>query len=86
MPANRDPIEGREAICGFLSALREEHGLRFELGLIETVAGTDSAHLIGTYVATAGDGTRAEGVTHEAWTLQADGTWWCSVDMWHDRA
>lgn len=86
MPANQEPIEGRAAICDYLSGLREQNGLRFELGLIKTVAGEDSAHLIGTYVATAGDGTRAEGVTHEAWVLQADGTWKCSVDMWHDRA
>ena len=83
LPAAHAPIEGRGTICEYLAGLRESAGLRFELGLIKTVAGEDSASLIGTFVATAADGSRTEGHTHEAWVLEPDGTWKCSVDMWH---
>ncbi|MBM9467964.1 YybH family protein [Nakamurella leprariae] len=85
LPADHDLIEGRGPICDYLAGLREATGLRFELGVLKIVAGASSASVIGTYVATTADGARAEGLTHEAWVRQSDGTWKCSVDMWHDR-
>lgn len=85
LPAGRDPIEGREAICAYFSELYDSIGLRFDLDVIKTVAGDDTGYLVGTYVARTSDGGSAPGVTHEAYRLQADGTWKCTVDMWHDR-
>lgn len=84
LPAGREPIEGREAICAFFSELYDSVGLRFDLGVISTDATTDVGYLVGTYVAHTDDGSSVPGVTHEAYRLQADGTWKCTVDMWHD--
>jgi ketosteroid isomerase-like protein len=57
-------------------------GLRFDLGVIQTVAGEDIGYLVGTYVAHMGDQS-VPGVTHEAYRRQSDGSWKCTVDMWH---
>jgi ketosteroid isomerase-like protein len=85
LPAGRDPIEGREAICAFFKELYDSVELRFDLDVIKTVAGDDTGYLVGTYVARTSDGNSVPGVTHEAYRLQSDGTWKCTVDMWHDR-
>jgi ketosteroid isomerase-like protein len=85
LPPGRDPIEGREAICAFFSELYDSIGLRFDLDVIKTVAGGDTGYLVGTYVARTSDGNSVPGVTHEAYRLQPDGSWKCTVDMWHDR-
>ncbi len=83
LPAGRDPIEGRAAICEFFDELWRNAGLRFDLGVIQTVAGDEMGYLVGTYVAHMGDQS-VPGVTHEAYRLQSDGTWKCTVDMWHN--
>lgn len=85
LPPGRDPIEGRDAICAFFSELYNSIGLRFDLDVIKTVASGDTGYLVGTYVARTSDGNSVPGVTHEAYRLQSDGSWKCTVDMWHDR-
>jgi ketosteroid isomerase-like protein len=84
LPVGRGPINGRDAICAFFDDLYQNAGLRFDLDVIQTVAGNDTGYLVGTYVARTGDGNSVAGVTHEAYRLQPDGTWKCTVDMWHD--
>lgn len=84
LPAGQGPIEGRDAICAFFDGLYHSAGLRFDLDVISTSAGDDVGYLVGTYVARTGDGNSVPGVTHEAYRLQPDGTWKCTVDMWHD--
>ena len=85
LPASQDHIEGRDAICAYFKELYDSIGLRFDLGVIQTVGSEDTGYLVGTYVARTSDGGSAPGVTHEAYRLQPDGTWKCTVDMWHDR-
>jgi len=85
LPPGRDPLEGRDAICEFFRELYSSVGLRFDLGMIKTVAGDDTGYLVGTYVARTSDGNSVPGVTHEAYRLQPDGSWKCTVDMWHAR-
>jgi ketosteroid isomerase-like protein len=84
LPAGRDPIEGRDAICRYFSELYDSAGLRFDLGVIQTQASTDIGYLVGTYVAHTSGNPSVPGVTHEAYRLQEDGTWKCTVDMWHN--
>lgn len=84
LPAGREPINGREAICAFFDDLYRSIGLRFDLDVIKTVGSDDTGYLVGTYVARTADGKAVPGVTHEAYRLQPDGTWKCTVDMWHD--
>ena len=38
LPAGREPIEGRDAICAYFSDLHDNAGLRFDLGVIQTHA------------------------------------------------
>lgn len=83
LPSGQDPIEGRDAICSYFDDLWKSAGLRFELGVIQTVAGEDMGYLVGTYVAHMGDDS-VPGVTHEAYRRQSDGSWKCTVDMWHN--
>jgi ketosteroid isomerase-like protein len=83
LPFGRDPIEGREAICSYFDDLWKNAGLRFDLDVIQTVAGNDIGYLVGTYVAHTGDDS-VPGVTHEAYRRQSDGSWKCTVDMWHN--
>ena len=83
LPFGQEPIHGRDAICSYFNDLWENAGLRFDLDVIQTVAGPDVGYLVGRYVAHMGDQS-VPGVTHEAYRLQPDGTWKCTVDMWHD--
>lgn len=83
LPSGQDPIEGRDAICSYFDDLWKSAGLRFELGVIQTVASEDMGYLVGTYVAHMGDDS-VPGVTHEAYRRQSDGSWKCTVDMWHN--
>ncbi len=41
LPYGQDPIEGRVAICSYFDELWKNAGLRFDLGVIQTVAGDD---------------------------------------------
>jgi ketosteroid isomerase-like protein len=83
LPFGQGPIEGRDAICTYFDDLWKNAGLRFDLGVIQTVAADEIGYLVGTYVAHMGD-QDVPGVTHEAYRLQPDGSWKCTVDMWHD--
>lgn len=83
LPFGRDPTEGRVAICTYFDDLWKSAGLRFDLGVIQTVAGSDVGYLVGTYVARMGDQS-VPGVTHEAYRRGPDGSWKCTVDMWHN--
>lgn len=83
LPAGQEPIRGRAAICAFFADLWANAGLRFDLGVIQTVADDDIGYLVGTYVARTPGGS-VPGVTHEAYRRQPDGSWKCHVDMWHD--
>jgi ketosteroid isomerase-like protein len=83
LPPDTEPIKGRGEIARFLRQAYESGEVRFELGVIETVAEADLGYLVGTYVLTV-NGTSVNGVTHETYRLQADGTWKCVVDMWHN--
>jgi ketosteroid isomerase-like protein len=83
LPPGRPPIRGRNQIIAYFRDLRGSGDVRFELGVIETVAEGDCGYLVGTYVFTSG-GKSVNGVTHEAYRLQRDGSWRCVVDMWHD--
>ena len=85
LPPDHKPIRGRREIVRYIRDLRESGDVRFELGILETVAEGDRGYLIGTYVMTSG-GKTVEGVTHEAFRRQADGSWKCVVDMWHNSA
>ena len=44
LPAGRDPIEGRAAICEFFDELSRNAGLRFDLGVIQAVAGDEMGY------------------------------------------
>jgi ketosteroid isomerase-like protein len=70
LPAGREPIEGRAAICQYFSKLYDSAGLRFDLGIIQTQAGTEMGYLVGTYVAHTDGNPSVPGVTHEACRLQ----------------
>jgi ketosteroid isomerase-like protein len=83
LPFGQDPIRGRRAICDYFDDLWRNAGLRFDLNVIQTVASGDIGYLVGTYVAHMVD-QHTPGVTHEAYRLQDDGSWKCTVDMWHD--
>jgi len=83
LPPDRDPIRGRRAIVEYFREVRGSGDTRFELGVIETVAAGDMGYLVGTYVFTSG-AKSVNGVTHEAYRRQADGSWKCVVDMWHN--
>jgi hypothetical protein len=81
LPFGREPIEGWDAFCTYFDDLWKNAGLRFDLGVIQTWQRTRSATC--TYVARMGDQS-VPGVTHEAYRLQPDGSWKCTVDMWHN--
>jgi ketosteroid isomerase-like protein len=84
MPGGHDYVKGRAAITAFLQEVRDSGDVRFELGVIETVASGDMGYLVGNYVFTDASGTSSPGLTHEAYRLQPDGRWQCVVDMWHN--
>lgn len=86
LPGAHEPVEGRAAIVSYLREVRESGDVGFELGVIETVVVGDLGYVIGTYVFTSDDGSRANGVTLETYRPQHDGTWKCVVDMWHNTA
>ena len=63
LPPGQEPIQGWIAICNFFHGLRENEGLRFELGVTETVAEDSIGYLVGTYLAHTGERS-VKGVTH----------------------
>jgi ketosteroid isomerase-like protein len=83
LPPDTEPVRGRGKIAQFFRQVYESGEVHFELGVIETVAEGDLGYLVGTYVFTA-SGKSVNGVTHEAYRREADGTWKCVVDMWHN--
>jgi len=83
LPPNHEVVDGRRAIADFLRQVRESGDVRFDLGVIATVASGDLGYLVGTYVFTDASGTSSNGVTLEAYRLQDDGSWKCVADMWH---
>ena len=82
LPPDAEPVKGRSNIVQFF---RQDHesGERIELGVIDTVAEGDLGYLVGTYVSTA-DGKSVNCVTLETYRRQADGSWKCEVDIWHN--
>jgi ketosteroid isomerase-like protein len=85
LPPDHEPIRGRRQIARYIRELRESGDVNLALGILETVAEGESGYVVGTYVMTSG-GQRVKGVTHESFRRQADGTWKCVVDMWHNSA
>jgi ketosteroid isomerase-like protein len=84
LPGGNDYVRGRSNITAFLQQIRDSGDVRFELGVIETVAAGDIGYLVGNYVFTDASGTSSPGLTHEAYRRQPDGSWQCVVDMWHN--
>jgi ketosteroid isomerase-like protein len=84
LPGDHDIVNGRASITAFLQEVRDAGDVRFELGVIETVASGDIGYLVGNYVFTDATGTSYPGLTHEAYRLQSNGRWQCTVDMWHN--
>ena len=85
LPPGSEPVRGRANIAAFFKSVKESGDVHFELAVLETVAEGDLGYLVGTYVFTS-NGKSVNGVTHEAYRRQRDGTWKCVVDMWHDAA
>jgi ketosteroid isomerase-like protein len=85
LPPDHEPIRGRRQIARYIRELRESGDVNLALGILETVAEGESGYVVGTYVMTSG-GQSVKGVTHESFRRQADGTWKCVVDMWHNSA
>lgn len=83
LPPNHEVVNGRPAIADFFRQVRESGDVRFDLGVIATVASGDLGYLVGNYVFTDASGTPSNGVTLETYRLQDDGSWKCVADMWH---
>ena len=84
LPPDTPAIQGRDAIVEFFRSVRDTGDVHFDLGVIETVADDRIGYLVGSYVFTDAEGNRWNGVTHEAYRAQPDGSWKCVVDMWHN--
>ena len=81
--------EGEAEACvrrnAFRRSARAEKTI-FKLGVIETHADDKTGYLIGNYVFYDRRGPKEmtyEGRTLEAYRKEGDGSWKCSVDMWH---
>ena len=82
LPPDHELVRGRQEIVRYLNGMRN---VRMVLGVIETVAEGNQGYLVGTYLMNI-DGQSIKGVTHESFRRQANGSWKCVVDMWHNSA
>ncbi|MFN8185791.1 MAG: DUF4440 domain-containing protein [Gaiellales bacterium] len=83
MPPGVEPIRGRGKIVQLFRDVYESgDDPHYELVIIETVAEGNLGYLVGRYSFTV-DGKSVHGLTHETYRREADGSWKCVVDMWH---
>jgi ketosteroid isomerase-like protein len=86
IPPDHEIAMGRPAIVSLLKGYADLGDVTFKLGVIETHADDATGYLIGNYVFYDRRGANEatyEGRTLETYRKEADGSWKCSVDMWH---
>jgi ketosteroid isomerase-like protein len=86
IPPDHEVAMGRAAIVKLLQGYADSGDVTFKLGVIETHADDLTGYLIGNYVfydRRAAKEMTYEGRTLETYRKEPDGTWKCSVDMWH---
>jgi ketosteroid isomerase-like protein len=86
IPPDHEIAMGRPACVRLLQGYADLGDVTFRLDVIETHADDTTGYLIGNYVFYDRRGSTEvtyEGRTLEAYRKEADGSWKCSVDMWH---
>jgi len=86
IPPDQDIAVGRAACVSLLQSYANLGDVTFKLGVIETHADDRIGYLVGNYVFYDRTGPKEvvhEGRTHEAYRKEPDGSWKCTVDMWH---
>ena len=86
IPPDHDIAKGRPAIVKLLQGYADSGDVTFKLGVIETHADDKTGYLVGNYVFYDRRGPKEltyEGRTLETYRKEPDGTWKCTVDMWH---
>src|ERR1700722_15739560 len=86
IPPDHEIAVGRAACITPLQGYADSGDVTFKLGVIETHADDMTGYFIGTlffFYCRGRGGMTYEGRTLEAYRKEADGSWKCSVDMWH---
>lgn len=87
IPPDHDLVWGKAATRALLQGYADMGNVAFKLGVVETHADDHTGYLIGNYVfydRRSGKEVSVEGRTLETYRKEPDGSWKCTVDMWHD--
>lgn len=86
IPPDQDLAIDRAGCIKLLQSYADSGDVTFKLGVIETHADDTTGYLIGNYLFYDRRGPTEvvyEGRTLETYRKEPDGTWKCTVDMWH---